>query len=109
MSVPQDEMAITAAVLAEAPPPVAAPITIVTDRGVPLFDRELSWLAFNRRVLGEAENPDLPLLERVKFLSICSTNLDEFFIIRVGAVRAPLAAKLAHTRTAAGQSAQPRE
>ncbi len=62
--------------------PAAPPKTIL-----PLFDRELSWLAFNERVLGEAENPDVPLLERVKFLSICSHNLDEFFMIRVGEIR----------------------
>jgi polyphosphate kinase len=104
MSISQDEMATTAAVLAEAPPPVAAPITVVTDRGVPLFDRELSWLSFNRRVLGEAENPDVPLLERVKFLSICSNNQDEFFMIRVGEVRDLLAAKVADTGPVSVQS-----
>jgi polyphosphate kinase len=104
MSIPQDEMATTAAVLAEAPPLVAAPITVVTDRGVPLFDRELSWLSFNRRVLGEAENPDVPLLERVKFLSICSNNQDEFFMIRVGEVRDLLAAKVADTGPVSVQS-----
>ena len=49
----------------------------------PYFNRELSWLAFNRRVLEQAECPDYPLLERMKFLAFVSSNLDEFFEIRV--------------------------
>lgn len=50
---------------------------------LPFFDRDLSWLSFNERILMEAERPDVPLLDRLKFLAIYSSNLDEFYRVRV--------------------------
>jgi polyphosphate kinase len=60
------------------------------------LNRELSWLAFNARVLHEASDPRVPLLERLKFLAIFSSNLDEFFMVRVGGLRRHLASGVSH-------------
>ncbi|MEO8512419.1 MAG: polyphosphate kinase 1 [Ignavibacteria bacterium] len=54
------------------------------------FNRELSWLSFNHRVLQESKDPDTPLYEKIKFLAIFSSNLDEFFRVRVASLRALL-------------------
>ena len=65
-----------------------------------LVDRELSWLDFNERVLELAENPDTPLLERCRFLAIFSSNLDDFFMIRVATLKRKLESGVTKPNTA---------
>jgi polyphosphate kinase len=77
--VPEDGHAADLATLTRAQP---APRTALQ-----LLNRELSWLDFNTRVLAITESPDVPLLERAKFLAIYSRNLDEFFQVRVGGLK----------------------
>ena len=65
-----------------------------------LIDRELSWLAFNTRVLELAEDESIPLLERLRFLAITSSNLDDFFMIRVASVKLKIESGISNANSA---------
>jgi polyphosphate kinase len=88
------------------PPAMAEPIRNLDDPSL-YINRELSWLEFNRRVLEEAQDPQVPMLERLKFLAIFSANLDEFFMVRVGGLMQKLHAGI--TRSSGADRMFPKE
>src|SRR4051794_38067895 len=71
----------------EASPSSAMIEPVETEAVIEFLNRDLSWLEFNRRVLNEALDPRTPLLERVRFLGIFTSNLDEFFMKRASSLR----------------------
>jgi polyphosphate kinase len=88
-----DAASATESSASAAPAPIPPPVDL-NDPAL-YINRQISWLAFNERVLAEAQNPRWPLLERVKFLAIFHSNLDEFFMIRVAGLHEQLEAAVA--------------